>query len=69
MLTSEGGIDQVFLEQSAIVKCSHFARPWIGLDSNNIGNFLSFKFLARVPVFSSKLLGWHLVLTLPVEKS
>ncbi len=68
LLSSDGGSDQVYIEQSAMVKCPHFARNWIGMDANNIGNLLCFKFLAREPVFSSKLLGWHLVLTLPLEK-
>ena len=40
------------------------------MDANNIGNLLSFKFLAREPVhaITSKPAGWHLVLTLPTEK-
>lgn len=56
MLSSEGTMDQVFMEQSAMVKCPHFARFLVGMDANNIGNLLSYKFLALLPVFHLNLL-------------
>ncbi len=52
------------------MNCPHFARNWIGVDSHNLGNLLSFKFLARAPdtLSSAKWAGWHLVLTIPKAK-